>query len=123
MLSAAWLPPHCIDHELSADFERSGPGPNGEWTYYNGSSADDYTVEISVEGIELGSDDPDSRFYANWDWHVLHCMFYWKKMWRANMTGTTLEGRYDNEGHINHCATALIAERGWDTMFGIRFNT
>ncbi|KIX97946.1 uncharacterized protein Z520_06024 [Fonsecaea multimorphosa CBS 102226] len=104
-------------------FDRLGPGPDGKWIYYNGSSADKYTVEISLQEIELRSEDPEATFYVSWDWHVLHCMFYWKKMWRADLTGTTLEGRYDNEGHINHCAQALLKKGGRETEFGIPFNT
>lgn len=33
LLASAWLPEQCRDDELSAEFDRSGPGPNGEWTY------------------------------------------------------------------------------------------
>lgn len=28
-LAAAWLPEHCRDDELTAEFDRSGDGPNG----------------------------------------------------------------------------------------------
>jgi hypothetical protein len=32
-LAVAWLPPHCRDDELTAEFEAQGTGPNGSWTY------------------------------------------------------------------------------------------
>ncbi|KAI0116560.1 hypothetical protein F4776DRAFT_656243 [Hypoxylon sp. NC0597] len=34
-LAIAWLPPHCIDMELSDKFDKEGPGPNGEWDYWS----------------------------------------------------------------------------------------
>lgn len=33
-IAAAWLPPHCRDAELMAQFDTSGPGVDGAWTYY-----------------------------------------------------------------------------------------
>lgn len=33
LLASAWLPKQCRDDELSAEFDRSGPGLDGEWTY------------------------------------------------------------------------------------------
>ncbi|KAI1417351.1 hypothetical protein F5Y13DRAFT_177208 [Hypoxylon sp. FL1857] len=34
-LAIAWLPPHCVDMELSNEFDKQGPGPNGEWDYWS----------------------------------------------------------------------------------------
>lgn len=33
LLASAWLPEQCRDDELTAEFNKAGPGPNGEWTY------------------------------------------------------------------------------------------
>lgn len=33
-LATAWLPSYCRDDELTAEFERAGPGPDGAWNYF-----------------------------------------------------------------------------------------
>ncbi|KAH8897124.1 hypothetical protein GQ53DRAFT_742973 [Thozetella sp. PMI_491] len=32
-LASAWLPPECRDDKLTPEFNRSGPGPGGSWSY------------------------------------------------------------------------------------------
>ncbi|KAI1317092.1 hypothetical protein F5Y16DRAFT_414656 [Xylariaceae sp. FL0255] len=76
-----WLPAHCIDAELTAEFEVSGDGPDGKWQYF--------------------ADEQQTRDMA---WHKAHCVFYWRKSQRAAARGVTVEARYDNERHVDHCA-------------------
>ena len=45
------------------------------------------------------------------EWHVVHCIFYWRKQIRARHTGVTVEPRYNSEGHTHHCG-AVFRERG-----------
>ena len=33
-MGATWLPDVCRDDELTAEFNRAGPGPNGQWPYW-----------------------------------------------------------------------------------------
>jgi hypothetical protein len=65
-LAAAWLPGHCRDDELTAEFETKGPGPNGSWIYW----ADrDHKIEVSLEEIAAMGDDPSQHFRMSWEWH------------------------------------------------------
>ncbi|OOF98774.1 hypothetical protein ASPCADRAFT_512947 [Aspergillus carbonarius ITEM 5010] len=49
-LATAWLPPHCRDAELTALFDKAGPEPNGEWSYY---LDEDGTIPLTKDEIAL----------------------------------------------------------------------
>lgn len=34
ILSSAWLPPRCRGEEVSAEFDKASPGPDGAWSYF-----------------------------------------------------------------------------------------
>ncbi|KAI1327350.1 hypothetical protein F5Y16DRAFT_372263 [Xylariaceae sp. FL0255] len=103
-LSGAWLPQYCIDSELTAQFERSGDGPGGSWQYF----ADrERTREMTIDEVAALADRPNAVYYASSDWHIQHCWFLWRKEVRQKYTGVTLEGRFNNVGHVEHCARAV----------------
>jgi hypothetical protein len=100
-LAAAWLPPHCRDDDLTAQFSSAGPGPDGTWFYYADSTG---TTQINESQIaSLG----DGSFWVHRDWHLMHCVFYWQKYMRMRITGVTMEARFDNIPHIRHCGHLL----------------
>jgi hypothetical protein len=99
-IAAAWLPPHCMDKELLAEFDKSGDGPGGRWYYW---VDENHTQEYSIEEVGLLADKPGTFFYTTPGWHFGHCKFYWRKQQRAKFTGVTIERRYDNERHVKHC--------------------
>jgi len=98
-MATAWLPKYCRDDELTAEFERSGPGPNGEWPYYADVNG---TIPISIEEIGMLGEGERS-FWALRDWHVAHCMWYWEKYVRMRDTGAVMERRFDRAKHTRHC--------------------
>jgi hypothetical protein len=118
-LAAAWLPEHCRDDELTKEFERSGPGVNGQWTYWSDKA---HTKEISIEEIAMMADDPEQRFYMTGHWHVIHCIFYWRKEHRARFNGKSVEPRSDSEHHIKHCGKIFL-DPGVNTRAGVPLNT
>jgi hypothetical protein len=118
-LAAAWLPEHCRDDELTAEFERSGPGIDGKWTYWADTA---HTQEISVEDIAKMADNQELRFHMSGHWHVLHCIFYWRKEHRARFNGKAVEPRSDNEKHIKHCGQIFL-DPGYGTVAGVALNT
>lgn len=121
MLAAAWLPPHCIDEELTALFERSGDGPNGTWTYWSDLA---HTKEIPAESIPALADDPaHGRFYATARWHITHCTFYWRKAIRSKALGITLEDRYNTEKHAIHCGKMIDADPTIGAVSGVALNS
>ena len=108
-LSVSWLPPHCRDDELVAEFDRSGPGANGEWPYWADINA---TRAIPLEEIGLLAGLPRGKaiFYSSNGWHVAHCGFSWRKEFRMRAKGLMMEKRYDTESHIEHCYSWFMKE-------------
>ncbi|OAA33930.1 hypothetical protein NOR_08747 [Metarhizium rileyi] len=97
-LATAWLPPYCRDDELSAKFDRSGPGSNGEWSYFADEAG---TVRLDRNQIGLLGE-TGGKFWTSRNWHIAHCMFYWQKYYRMRETGAIMEERFDNLIHIKH---------------------
>jgi hypothetical protein len=103
--ASAWLPPACRDDELYLQYKDLGPGINGSWSYYADKHAE---KEISVEEVAQLGDAPASIFYTTRKWHIIHCVFYWKKLHRSRRTGVIMEPRYDTESHIDHCMDLFL---------------
>ncbi|KAK3988011.1 hypothetical protein QBC44DRAFT_330276 [Cladorrhinum sp. PSN332] len=103
-LSTAWLPPHCRDEDLTAEFDRSGPGPNNSWAYFADSEG---KIPLTIEQVaSLGG--TGQKFWAYRRWHVVHCLFYWQKYWRMRRTGKTMEERFDSFDHVKHCIRLIL---------------
>jgi len=109
-LAACWLPDACRDDELSQEFDAAAP--NGTWTYFANQGA---TRTLTLEEL---SDLPDGNncFWVPQRWHLLHCTFYWKKLYRQRSTGVTMEKHYDGLGHINHCEMLLLKSGDLDEI-------
>ena len=111
-LAIAWLPPHCIDMELSDEFDTMGPGPNGEWDYWV-----DANKTRQMTRAEIGElADHDGVFYATQEWHVMHCVFTWQKHYRSKWTGVTVERRSNGLDHIDHCGGVFRLRAGLQDM-------
>lgn len=50
-LATAWLPKYCRDEELTAEFEKLGDGPNGEWTYWRDAN---HTQILPMQELRTG---------------------------------------------------------------------
>lgn len=105
LLASAWLPEACRDEALTDEFNRSGPGPNGTWKYYVDEMG---TSSLDPAEVELLADSRGQLYWTTFEWHVVHCYFYWLKLHRSRFTGRTVEGRYDNEKHIRHCGKLFL---------------
>ncbi|EGX92881.1 hypothetical protein CCM_04253 [Cordyceps militaris CM01] len=120
-LAAAWLPPHCRDDELTAEFDAFGDGPNGTWMYWADAQ---HTKAIAVQDLGALADRPrGGPFYTTHRWHLMHCFFYWRKSIRAKSRGTMLELRYENDGHAKHCAQMLGADGNKGAQAGVVLNS
>lgn len=111
-LSTAWLPPYCRDDELTAEFDRSGPGPEGSWSYF----ADEAGLLPLTPSAVAALGEAGGSFWASRDWHVVHCLYYWRKYARMRRTGAVMEARFDSEAHVEHC-TRLIRKPAPDHFF------
>ncbi|KAI8633836.1 hypothetical protein F5Y19DRAFT_471091 [Xylariaceae sp. FL1651] len=99
-LASAWLPQHCIDKELTAEFDLSGDGPNGTWQYWADVA---HQRELTLDQLAALAEVPDAVYFTSSRWHVIHCLFYWRKQMRQPSTRVTIEPRYNHEGHVKHC--------------------
>lgn len=98
-LAITWSPPHCYDKELTEEFNRAGPGPNGEWPYY---ADDEAKIPLTLEEVALLAD-TDRGFYTVHAWHLVHCNFSWRKLFRAQTTGVIMDKDKNSLEHIAHC--------------------
>ncbi|RAK98813.1 uncharacterized protein BO80DRAFT_325380, partial [Aspergillus ibericus CBS 121593] len=104
-LATAWLPPHCRDAELTAQFDQAGPGPNGEWSYYLDENG---TIPLTNSEIALLGETGGS-FWSTREWHIAHCVFYWQKYYRMRDTGTVMEARFGSLSHVEHCSRLIMS--------------
>ncbi len=113
-LATSWLPPACRDDELTADFERSGPLVGGSWPYYKDLRK---THLLSVEDLANMADNESGNrtYYMTTEWFIARCLFYWRKMERAERLGTTIERSFLDtsiDGHTistwQHCTNVYL---------------
>ncbi|KAL2881003.1 hypothetical protein SGCOL_003658 [Colletotrichum sp. CLE4] len=125
-LAAAWLPPHCRSPELTAEFESLGPNEpdttGSTWGYWHDKNqTHPMTLEEVSQLPEAARHGQHARFFTTHQWHLVHCVFYWRKMWEAarcsrGVSGAScgkdgvlvIEKRYDTLMHINHCMTMFL---------------
>jgi hypothetical protein len=101
-LAASWLPDACRDDELAAQFDVAGPA--GNWTYW---ADKEQTREFNIEEVAM-LPSTTGCFWATQRWHLLHCSYYWRKLYRSRTTGVQMEKHYDGIGHINHCEMMFL---------------
>ncbi|PYI06677.1 hypothetical protein BO78DRAFT_274705, partial [Aspergillus sclerotiicarbonarius CBS 121057] len=94
ILSFAWLPSSCIDHETTEKFRAAGP-----WRYYGDVGQ---TVEISEEQF---SQDNVTVYLTN-EVHVAHCAYSWVKFHRAIALGLKVHDQLPLL-HTEHCSMVL----------------
>jgi hypothetical protein len=109
-MAAAWLPRACRDDELSFEFDHAGPGPNNSWAYFADKPG---TPELGLDEVALLADVPGALYFTTREWHIVHCVYYWKKLHRSRSTGVVVEPRYDSEKHIDHCLSLFFEH--WET--------
>lgn len=112
-LSASWLPAQCRDDELTAEFDRAGPGE--KWDYWADMAM---TIRLTPGQVgELAAKQEDQAYvWVSWGWHVSHCSFYWRKQSRMAERGLRVERRYSDESHIAHCHEAFLARDPLDEV-------
>ena len=109
-IAAAFLPPHCRDHALLAEFDRSGDDDSdGSWIYW---ADPEKTLRLNETGMMRVALDR-GWFWASQKYHIVHCTFNWRKQWRAMLArqgkgngrgaAEKVEKRFLNEDHIKHC--------------------
>ncbi|KAF2099051.1 hypothetical protein NA57DRAFT_76287 [Rhizodiscina lignyota] len=103
-LSTAWYPQRCRDDELTEEFHNAGDGADGTWQYFADRN---FTEPLSVHQVSLYGDDPERGFFMSREWHVVHCLFNWRKEHRLKARGKFYDPVFDGEGHVRHCITVI----------------
>lgn len=116
-IAVDWLPEYCIDNDLVAEFDASGPDANGSWPYFEPITmfgSENETDFVRIDNAEIDSFAREGRgYYATREWHVLHCMFTWRKQFRARFQAEKVEPWNNHEGHIKHCSEYIISAVKW----------
>ncbi|RYP46159.1 hypothetical protein DL768_007589 [Monosporascus sp. mg162] len=125
-LAAAWLPPHCRSAAITAEFEAAGPNEPDRWGNTWGYWADkNKTQPLTLEEVSMLPESArrggPAHFFTTHEWHVMHCVYYWRKMWESGRRARgfagsdgkgelVIEKRYDTLMHIEHCMTMLTKQ-------------
>lgn len=105
MVSFSWLPPACLTAEDVADeAEFMAVQP---WRWFV-ETEDIHRKEIFEAEVRKGE---FNVIFTSWEWHVTHCVFLWKKMHRALLSGGEVDTYMRNYGHTTHCGDMLLVEK------------
>lgn len=99
IMSFSWLPPACFDGELIEEFNRVK-----EWGYWEHKKG--VGGQVPMEEAQKGLRD----LYVSWDHHRHHCIYMWKKLHRAVVSGRPIDSYVGNYGHTKHCERMLFSE-------------
>ena len=103
-MSFSWLPPACYDTELSYNFTYTYPNATTptRWQWYEDK---DGGKPVPLADVETGN---YKRLYVTGEYHVVHCVFMWKKLHRAIVRGGKVDSYVGNLAHTEHCARILL---------------
>jgi len=98
-----WLP-SCINNELTEKFDASGPGQGESWLDYdtiaydpsNGSNEKAVLTNEQIDDFTKSG----KGYLATREWHIQHCMFIWKKQFRARFNARDIKPWNYKEEHI-----------------------
>ncbi|PVH91311.1 hypothetical protein DM02DRAFT_705397, partial [Periconia macrospinosa] len=109
LITTAWLPPSCIDYELMHEFSR-----NYAWRYFRDPEG---TQTFPEEPIVLGHQvDP---IWTTNAWHSTHCLYMWKKLNRALVRRTRVDGEAIKLAHTDHCTHTVVNMTSYEGQEGI----
>lgn len=78
---------------------------------------------MAIEEVAALADNQSARVQMTRDWHVVHCLFYWRKMFRVrDLEGVIVEPSFDHEEHIKHCI-GVVLEDSWGTEVRVALDT
>jgi|SRR3569833_41645 len=95
MMSFGWVAPECWDQELYDEMARYR---TWNWTTLDGQP-------ISTDEIATGS---QHQALATWEFHLVHCVYVWRKLARSVLRGRPLDEFAARYGHAKHCGKELL---------------
>lgn len=110
VMAAGWLPPACIDRELTEEFRAEGP-----WRYFADQNGTEELLEEELQ-YRLGE---GNEYYASLRFHKTHCGYQWRKMHRAMQRGTKIENKLADYHHTLHCGYVNMQEGDLEDLLTI----
>ena len=101
LLASSWLPPACIDEELTNGFR-----DERRWRYFADSDGTEELFEPELQ-YRVG---PNDTYYTTLEWHRMHCNYQWRKMHRAMQKETLIESGLAKYHHTLHCGFVGLQE-------------
>ena len=97
ILSFAWQTAECYDDDLMQEFIRYD-----NWTFYAHFNSTETVVDtaIALEG--------NRGLYVDWKYHITHCTFMWRQMYRAYSLRGYIDSHLDNYNHTLHCQRTML---------------
>ena len=93
----SWLPKYCLTDEDIEDQKLMYE--ERDWPYETQSK------NLTVEELYAGD---YHHFITTFDWHVVHCMYVWKRLHRISLDGNQKVDSYTaNFHHTNHCVKMI----------------
>lgn len=106
IISFAWLPARCFDQELMDEFMAVH-----DWKWFLDR---DGQHSVDLASVAAGGYD---ELYVTQEYHMYHCTYMWRKMHRAILAGTVLDGYIGDMHHTAHCETMILDRtRALDTI-------
>ncbi|KAH0521959.1 hypothetical protein TsFJ059_005886 [Trichoderma semiorbis] len=98
----SWLPQDCLTDDDMEDEKLMYDGRS--WPYeINGKN-------LTMDELHLGD---YGHFTTTFDWHVVHCMYVWKRIHRAALDASRKIDSYTaNFHHTNHCVKMIGGDPG-----------
>ncbi|KAL8791652.1 MAG: hypothetical protein Q9195_005735 [Heterodermia aff. obscurata] len=100
LLTMAWLPPACLDRDLSAEFHEA---VGAEPFYYDEAATRRIPDHGALAELPLGVKSWTTRRY-----HVFHCAYGWRMVHRVLERGGRLESGLAGYHHTEHCTDTLM---------------
>ena len=75
-----------------------------QWHWYTDRRG---SREVPYAEVQLGE---HKELYVTWEYHLVHCVFMWKKLHRAVQNGWKVDNYLGNMGHTEHCGHMLLNE-------------
>lgn len=63
--------------------------------------------ELSRQDVQDGTHD---FLFVSWEYHLVHCVYMWRKLHRAIEVGGIVDSYVGNYNHTMHCSKKLLAD-------------
>jgi hypothetical protein len=97
ILSFSWMPPACDDPKMCHDFCTVR-----EWEWF---LDENMTQSVPMSEIAKGT---IGKVYTSKEYEELQCVFSWRKVHRAVLSGKPLDGFSGDKGYSEYCGGFLV---------------